>query len=505
MRDAMITGFREKVCSELGIVPFEHQRQWFAAADGQILMPSGEMLGLPATTVRMQDGSVERRWLAERPHGRSKVIAELAAYKAGKSYGAALWASGFAAIPDGRVYLVGIEYDMCAPEFDYLLEFLISERGLKLPYESLQNRPKDGRLWLELTNGCRFEARSWERSESLKGKEVDCYIFCEAYQLPDLDCFMRIKQNLRARAGYAIFPTTPDSPWISTLHENGHGNPDYTEWSCFCGVPASVNPFTYDAKTEIVDRKLMTKEKYNIAYLGKIGTYVGRVFAYQRGERIFTTATHPRLWYNAEKPPTADNFRLPSGWTVMIGVDTGTYMAAVIMAFDEDGNTYILDELTNYRYVHSVIELDPDLSLASFVEELKRRAALWGARHIAWADANSQFKAEMWNNHHFQLLGNTIGREKRTESAREYFQHNKVWFAPWVPMLQYEVENAQWPEGTTASGRFERVKHNDHLLDGFEHLCSRRPRGKRIVPPPATDTWRKPAVRAAGDAHLGIH
>ena len=139
MRDEMITGFREKVCQELGIVPFEHQRAWWARADGQVLMPQSK-LGYPETTVKLYDGSLAVRSLHPRENGRAKVVAELAAYKAGKSYGAALWAAGFAAVPQGRVYLVGIEYDMCAPEFEYLLEFLLSDRGLKLPYESLQNR-----------------------------------------------------------------------------------------------------------------------------------------------------------------------------------------------------------------------------------------------------------------------------------------------------------------------------------------------------------------------------
>ena len=125
---------------------------------------------------------------------------------------------------------------------------------------------------------------------------------------------------------------------------------------------------------------------------------------------------------------------------------------------------------------------------------------------MGWADSNSQFKAELWNNHKFQLLGNTIGKEKRTESAREYFQGNKIWFAPWLRMVPYEVENALWPESTTSAGRFERVKHNDHLLDGVEHLCSRRPRGNRPPPPPpAANIWKKPAPRRGGDPHLGIN
>jgi hypothetical protein len=72
------------------------------------------------------------------------VVAELGAYKSGKSFGAGIWGAAFAAVPNALVYLVGNEYDMTAPEFEYILEALCSERGLNLKYSSLQNRPKDG-------------------------------------------------------------------------------------------------------------------------------------------------------------------------------------------------------------------------------------------------------------------------------------------------------------------------------------------------------------------------
>ena len=505
LRDRMVTEFRQKVLAETGIIPFEHQASWMALTDGQILVPEREEL--PKLTVRLPDDSLVVRSLVPRSQGRVKVMAELGAYKVGKSFGAALWATGFAAVPDGRVYLVGIEYDMCVPEFDNLLEFLISSRGLSLPYKVLQNRPKDGRLWLELDNGARFEARSWERSESLKGKEVDAYVFCEAYQLPGIECFMGIKQNLRAREGYAIFPTTPDNPWVSILHENGHDNPEYPEWACQCGVPASVNPYTYDAQVDRLDEKMMTREKYSIAYLGKIGTYLGRVFAYQRGEMQFTPSSHPQLWHDTSGPPEPANFRLPSNWTVQIGADTGTYFGAIIAAFDENGNAFVLDEIPNYRYVGGTIELMQGWSLATWAEAVKRRAAIWGARPFAWVDTNSQFKAELWNNYHFNLLGNQAGVEARTETTREYFQHKRIFLAPWLKLLPWELEHAQWPPEATTMGKIRRVKRNDHLLDGLEHLCSRHPIGRKLEPiQPArypTHHERPPRTTTQFDTHMG--
>ncbi len=237
LRDRLMTEFRLFLCDKINFVPFEHQAAWWATTDGYELTeveadPHGKE---PCAKMRLPDGTITYRLLLPREYGRAKVVAELGAYKSGKSAGAGIWAASFAAVPNATVYLVGNEYDMTAPEFEYLLEAICSERGLNQKYRSLQNRPKDGRLWLELENGCRFEARSWERSESLKGKEVDAYIYCEAYQLPGIECFTSVAQNLRVRQGYAVFPTTPDRPWVQVFHEHGHGHPIFQIGSANAG------------------------------------------------------------------------------------------------------------------------------------------------------------------------------------------------------------------------------------------------------------------------------
>lgn len=505
LRDLMMTEFRKLICKRAAIVPFEHQARWWALTDGQILLPDLRE-GLPSTEITLPSGEVVERSLADRTLGRARVVAELGAYKCGKSYGAALWAAGLAGVPNSKTYLVGIEYDMCAPEFEYLLEFLISDRGLGLKAVSLQNRPKDGRLWLELENGARFEARSWERAESLKGKEVDAYIFCEAYQLPGLECFMSIKQNLRARDGYAVFPTTPDSPWVAVLHENGHGNPEYPSWECCCGVPASVNPTTYSAEVQELDRKLMTREKYAIAYEGKIGTYIGRVFSFQRGMHTFDTHSHPDLWHDPAAGPNPANLRIPSNWTVEVGADTGTFWGAAVVAFDDLGRAYVLDELPNYRYAGGSIELDPDMSLVTWADRFKRMAAIWGAKNLAWVDTNSQFKHEFAVTHGIHLIGNPVGRQARTEALRQMFQHNRIWLAPWLVTIPYELEHAQWPTEATIGGKFERLKQNDHSLDGLEHVVARHPMGRPALGPPVPGYpthHTSPRPRRIADPHLG--
>ena len=135
-----------------------------------------------------------------------------------------------------------------------------------------------------------------------------------------------------------------------------------------------------------------------------------------------------------------------------------------------DGTAYVLDELTNYRYVANTPELDDDSSMIRWTDDLKRTAALWKTRPTAWVDSNSQFKMECLH-HGVHLLGNKRGREVRTEAARQYFQHDKIYLAPWLSLLPYEVEYAQWPELTTSAGKYERLKVNDHVLDCLEHDC----------------------------------
>ena len=514
LRDNLMTEFRRFLCKKIDFVPFEHQAAWWVTTDGYDLTDqTTESDTDPSILVRMPSGETERRLLSPRETGRAKVVAELGAYKSGKSAGAGIWAAAFAAVPNATVYLVGNEYDMCVPEFDYLLEAICSERGLNQKAKTVQNRPKDGRLWLELDNGARFEARSWERSESLKGKEVDAYIYCEAYQLPGIECFTSVSQNLRMRQGYAVFPTTPDRPWVEIFHEHGHGHPDFPKWVCKCGVPATVNPYSFDQDAMDRDRQLLTREKFSIAYLGKLGDYVGRVYNYQRGDRMIGLQSHPHLWREKDREPTRENFKLPHDWNIEIGADTGTYCAAVVVAVSPDGQAYILDELTNYRYVANTPELDQESSIVRWCQDLLKMAAIWKTRPIAWVDSNSQFKSECLH-HGVHLLANKSGREVRTEAARQYFQHNQITLAPWLGLVPYELEYAQWPAQTSSAGKYERLKVNDHALDCVEHVLSRHPRAKGpeksplMHPLPGSVQWlgspvRKKKRQLPADSHLG--
>jgi hypothetical protein len=497
-RDLLITEFREAVCEKLEVAPFMHQRQVWCAGDGIELTGEEDPSGL---SIRLQSGEFIRAGYRARPQGRARFMADLGAFKIGKSFGAALWASGFAAVPGARVNLVGLEYDICEPEFSYLCEFLLSERGMNLKADSIQNRPRDGKMYMDLPNGAQFVARSWERKDTLKGKEIDAYVYCEAYQLPGIECFTSFSQNLRARRGYAYFATTPDRPWIKQLHELGHGADP--EWHCTCSVGAEVNPFTFDPRAKERDAALMTREKYEIHYNGRMGDFVGRVFSFNRGERVFDRVSHPELFPDG---PGRDTLVIPGGWEIVGGADTGTFYSAVLVAFNHSGEAFVIDEFPNYRYVAGTPERDESISIPRWAGGVYSRVLQLGGRAAFWADPNSQFKGEL-RNYGIALLPAKVPVEARTEVTREYFEHGRIWIAPWVTTLPFEIENAAWPEEATASGKFARIKDRDHTLDCLEHILARRPYGRPPADSLPKGSWASSMGYSKrnrfGNVHLG--
>lgn len=327
-RTALVAAYRRRVLQANGLHWLAHQAEWVLASEGWSLLPYAPSPGdhyvdvvLPLAStppaalivdrlvVREIPCALVRRAVVPRSGGAAAIIADLAAFKAGKSFAAALWASGYAVLPDANVDFIGFEYSTCEPEFNYLVDFLCSESGMGMPYLVLHNDAAHGRMKLVLKEpsgkrGATFVCKSWERKESLKGKKRDAYVYCEAYQLPGLEVYTSLSQNLRERRGAALFPTTPDRPWVGVFHDYGHGqDPD---WHCTCCVDANQNPFTFDQKARDRDDPehggIMTREKFAIAWQGKLGRFIGRVYDFSRGdlERYFTPDTHPHLWI----PPT---------------------------------------------------------------------------------------------------------------------------------------------------------------------------------------------------------
>lgn len=328
-RDALVAAYRRKVYETAGLTLFPHQADWQLASEGYTLLPHSPTVGetytevivptatltpdIPAVRTLIVNDiacSIIRRAIAPRPGGIAHIVADLAAYKAGKSYGTAAWLAGFAIIPDAKIHIIGMEYSIAEPEFNYLADFLLGEKGMNIRPVKYTNDKRAGRMLIKLPSGAEFEVKSYERKEGLKGKRITCYVYAEAYQFPGLEVFTTLAQNLRELRGYALFPTTADRPWVGIFHEQGHGAD--ADWHCTCNVDAHENPYTFDQRA--MDRDdpskggIMTRERFAIAWQGKLGSFIGRVYDFQRGDagRLFTPDSHPGLWMPRETMAYAD-------------------------------------------------------------------------------------------------------------------------------------------------------------------------------------------------------
>lgn len=336
LRDGLVREWRRRVYDQIGYAPFKHQAEVQLASEGYILGPRVLPMNqgmypaqMPISVPHPQrptEATVHPYAVLPRPGGVAHQIDNLGAYKIGKSYDMAAWATGFAclgsSIRPANVCFVGLEYKTSEHEFTYLIDFLLSARGgLGLKHKSLHNDPRNGNMSLELRNGAWFECKSWTQKEALKGDEVDVYLYTEAYQLPGIETFTTVAQNLRKRRGFAYWATTCDRPWVKTLHHFGHGtDPD---WHCTCSTPGWANAHTFalnDLVRDCPDPQmllpyvadcpwmapiisgdikvggLMTKERFEIAWLGKLGTFAGSVYRFQIGEAQFTPETHAALF-----------------------------------------------------------------------------------------------------------------------------------------------------------------------------------------------------------------
>lgn len=245
---------------------------------------------------------------------------DMSSFKGGKSKSAGMWSAGFACLPGATVDMIGIEYASSEHEFNYLIEALLA--GKDAPVKKTRhfyNDVRAGRMYLELLNECSFAARSWGNKETIRGGQITAYLYNEAYQLPGLEVHTGIAQNLRRERGFALWTTTPDRPWVEVLHRMGHGK--NADWFCVCGSTGYVNPFVFDLSAFMADLPdwqtlveyapemvslclesgydpgaLMSKEKFLISHLGKMGEFVGRVYQFQQGAMTVTPTTHSAIW-----------------------------------------------------------------------------------------------------------------------------------------------------------------------------------------------------------------
>lgn len=179
--------------------------------------------------------------------------------------------------------------------------------------------------------------------------------------------------------------------------------------------------------------------------------------------------------------PTLDDVQIPYGWELLAGADSGTYLSCVFVAISpKPYEAVVLAEFPNYRYVAGEIELLGE-SIGEWAHRVTTAWEKLSKRRIKpFIDWNSQFVSE-FRHQGIHAVRNRIGIELRTEITREYFSGSRIRLAPWLEVLPYELEEAQWPKDVShTTGRLQRIKDKDHTLDCVEHVCSRRPRSKRL-------------------------
>lgn len=184
---------------------------------------------------------------------------------------------------------------------------------------------------------------------------------------------------------------------------------------------------------------------------------------------------------------TPDDLTIPDRAQVYLACDTGTFMSALFVAITSDHQAVVLEEFPNYRYVSDQADLKNQTN-AEWATQIVARCVTYHIKPHAWADPNTQFGHEL-RQYGLKLRPNTNGPAQRVSVAREYVNHGRVCLTPWLRVLPYELEHAQWPEDTAQLGKFERLRRHDHTLVCLEHILSRRPRGAKLGLPAKARKW----------------
>ncbi len=127
--------------------------------------------------------------------------------RAGKSRSSAM--ELFGRLLEGRLYwLVGPEYDLCRPEFEYILDACRQINAV-----ASVRYPGSNRCELITRTGARIVTRSAREPERLAGEAPDGILGCEAAQLPS-SVFLRLRGRIAERRGWL---------WLSGTFEGSRG------------------------------------------------------------------------------------------------------------------------------------------------------------------------------------------------------------------------------------------------------------------------------------------
>ena len=465
-----------------------------------------EKYGEPATElVPAFDGDlpvVDYRYFAVVPSDRQRprVVSISGSFKLGKSVFGGIVPSSFGICPDLKWDVYGTEYDICEPEFEYILDCFLGEAGLNLPkadgptgshlrgWLRWKNDPALGRMYLELSNGARYTCRSLRKAletktDPLKGKERDGFSVAEVYQFPSIQSLLSYRQNLAVRQGYYIMPSTPDRPIMDEVNmRSDPENDEFPTWIGVSEVHRRENPYAFVLEDFYEDLKTFSQEEFTVYWEGKSGRWIGSVYP---PVQYFDTETHPFLWHDPKEPPTVENFA-PPPWMMRRGAyDAGTLYGIVTSVCDDLSNIFVLDGQCNYRYVTGQIEQRHEITVESVCSRARMfRAQIGGKWGADITDHNTQWRGEYrrWG---IRTRKGKKNPEHRTEVTRGMAQNGFIWFAPWMQgsALVLEYQAARYPPKEMSTKKKRRIDQNDHLLDCLEHICAMHPKALKPRPP----------------------
>src|SRR6266536_2077239 len=137
-------------------------------------------------------------------------------------------------MPNKRLWIVGVTYDLAEKEFRVIWHDMLIKLGLgKEKVVKRSYAKKQGDLSIEFPWGTRLEVRSADRPENLVGEGLDYVIMSEAAKHSEETWNRFIRPALTDRRGSATFSSTPEGQnWLYGLWKMGQDphEPDFASW-----------------------------------------------------------------------------------------------------------------------------------------------------------------------------------------------------------------------------------------------------------------------------------
>jgi hypothetical protein len=309
-----------------------------------------------------------------------------------------------------RFAIVGADYELCRPEFGYLLEF-----AQKLGIAEGVHFPSRDQCTLTLSRGkgvppVIIETKSAKYPERLAGVAYDGILLVEAAQLP-YDIFILSLGRLVERNGWLLMTGTLElsTDWYANKSEE-YVNPDNVDKGISYSLPSWANPSAFPGGR--YDPKLVEQEQI-----------IGHDLFMQRygGETIKPRdLVIPEFRHNIHTGRYTIDRDLP----VYLAIDPGYYPAVYAVEFIQYRNEemYVVDEIYQQHMVtEQIIKLVEDKNYLDRIEE--GTIDVQATKHNMGENPTSK----AWKDKlHIALHANTVPVDYGVDRIRSFFIPNPL-------------------------------------------------------------------------------